>query len=95
MKKDNHFLDDLSKMASSAVSTMMTIKQDLATYIKQQIKLGLKNMDFVSKNDFKALKKSVEILQAEIAQLKGAHKKDGTQPKPAKKPAVKAKKMPL
>ncbi|MDF3048113.1 MAG: hypothetical protein K0R73_1231 [Candidatus Midichloriaceae bacterium] len=92
MKKDNNFLDDLSKVASSAVSTMMTIKQDLATYIKQQIKLALKSMDFVSKNDFRALKKSVEALHAEVAELKASHKKDGdVKPKPAKK----AKKMPL
>lgn len=97
MTKNNKILHDLSKVASSTVATMVNIKNDLATYIKHQVKVALKNMDFVSKQDFQALKKSVEAINNELHPNKARHatpkvvKKKDTKPvttKP-KKRAVK------
>ncbi len=70
MPKNNKIFDDISKMASSTVATMLNVKNDLATYITHQIKAAIKNMDFVSKSDFQALKKSVEAMGKELNKYK-------------------------
>lgn len=96
MTKNNKILHDLSKVASSTVATMVNIKNDLATYIKHQVKVALKNMDFVSKNDFQALKKSVEAINNELHPNKTHHAAPANKsaapakPKVAKKKAVKS-----
>lgn len=70
MPKNNKIFNDISKVASSTMATMVNIKNDLATYISHQIKSALKSMDFVSKNDFQALKKSVENMNTDIKTIK-------------------------
>jgi BMFP domain-containing protein YqiC len=98
MAKNNKLLNDISKVASSTVATMVNIKNDLATYIKQQVKSVLKGMDLVSKQDFQALRKSVDTINNDVKSLKSddsktskpAKKKD-TKKKAAKKPALKTK----
>jgi BMFP domain-containing protein YqiC len=74
MSKNKNFLDDLNKLASSTFSTMVNIKNEISESVKEQIKSSLKGMDFVSKNDFEALKKTVAHLQDEVKKLKGPAK---------------------
>ena len=90
MTKSNKILHDISKVASSTVATMVNIKNDLASYIKHQVKITLKSMDFVSKSDFQALKKSVEAINSELHPHKAPPAKKPVAP--AKKPAAKPKK---
>lgn len=71
MSKDNKILNDLCQVASSTVASVINIKNDLSTYATGQVKTMLKDMDFVSKKDFAALKKMVEKLHAEVQLLKG------------------------
>lgn len=90
MTKNNKILHDISKVASSTVATMVNIKNDLASYIKHQVKITLKSMDFVSKSDFQALKKSVEAINSELHPHKAAPAKK--HPALAKKPVASIKK---
>lgn len=80
MPKNNKILNDLSKMASSTVATMVNIKNDLSTYVHNQVKASLKGMDFATRSEINALKKTIVELQSELKSLKGSshtHAKGG------------------
>ncbi len=78
-KKD--IFKDLSRFASSTFEAMSNMKNDIAHMINEQIKTSLKKMDFVTKAEFNALKKSVEELR----------KSAGTNKKPDKSKKTKKK----
>ena len=70
-KKNNTILNDLSKMASSTVATMVNIKNDLSTYVHNQVKTSIKAMDFATRAEVATLKKTIEALQKEVSKLSG------------------------
>lgn len=70
-KKNNNILNDLSKMASSTVASMVNIKNDLSTYVHNQVKTSIKAMDFATRSEVATLKKTIEALQKEVAKLGG------------------------
>jgi BMFP domain-containing protein YqiC len=60
MEKDNgKLLHDLSRMASSAVSTAMQAKNDWARVIKQNVETFIRRMNFVTKKEHDVVKKMV------------------------------------
>ncbi len=70
-KKNTTILNDLSKMASSTVATMVNIKNDLSTYVHNQVKTSIKAMDFATRAEVATLKKTIEALQKEVSKLSG------------------------
>lgn len=94
MKKDNNkFLDDVSKVASSTLATLVSIKNELSQMVKTQFKSKGKKFDLHTKADFSNLKDSVSHLYDEVQNIvsktvhtnKEGEKKMAT---PAKKPAA-------
>lgn len=60
--KRNKILKDLSHAASSTISNITHMTADASRAMKEYIKSTIKSMDFVTKAEFTALKKSVETL---------------------------------
>jgi len=79
MPKKNKFFNDISRMASSTVSTMLNVKDEISDYVNTQIKNAFKKMDFATKADIQALSKRISILE------KGSLKSKKEESEPAKK----------
>lgn len=91
MNNDNKFFEDMSKMAGSMFSNAMNAKNEFTHFIQEHVKMSIKQMDFITRDDYEALKIQVDKLQKEVASLKKkvgatAPKKSATK---ASKPATK------
>jgi BMFP domain-containing protein YqiC len=89
MQTTNRFLDDLAKVANSAVSTLGGVKGEVEAMIRQQMDKMLVEMDVVPRDEFDAVKAMAakarseqEKLEKRVAKLEAAL---------AKKAAPKAK----
>jgi len=56
MQSDNKFIDDLTKVASSAVSTMFNVKKEADALVKQNLERMLGNTNAISREEFEAIK---------------------------------------
>jgi len=98
MQTSNRFLDDIAKVANSAVSTLSGVKGEVEAVVRQQLDRLLSDMDLVPRDEFDAVKAMAakarteqEILEKRVAKLEAALAKK-TAPsarKPAAKPAAK------
>ncbi len=66
MENENKLINSICKLAGSALNTAVNAKNDLSELIKQQIENFVRGMNFVSKEEFDSLKKTVLDLQEEI-----------------------------
>jgi len=95
MANDKKFFDDFSKLATSTFSSMVNMKNELSNIVKEQIKSALKSMDFVTRNEFNALKKMTSDMKLAMDGSKPSANKGKSEAKtaakkaPAKKAAVK------
>jgi BMFP domain-containing protein YqiC len=60
MAQDNKLFQDLGKLASSAMSTAANAKNELTSFVKLQIEMFMKSMNFVTKEEFEVVKKLAE-----------------------------------
>jgi BMFP domain-containing protein YqiC len=104
MQTNNRFMDDLAKVANSAVSTLSGIKGEVEAIVRQQLDRLLSDMDLVHRDEFDAvqamaakarteqekLEKRVKSLEAALAG-KPASKSKKTAAKPNTKSAPKTK----
>lgn len=74
MSKNNKILEDVSKLASSALATAVNVKNDLSHYIKNQVEVLVKKMNFVTRKEFNTIKKVVIQNQLDIEKLIGKKK---------------------
>ena len=65
MQTDNRFLDDLAKLASSAVGTMHGVKGELEAAFRQKMDAWLAGMDLVQREEFEAVKAMAEAARLE------------------------------
>ena len=94
MVQNNKFFNDVKKVANSTLSTMATMKTEIAKIVKEQMKSVLKNMDVITRNEFDAVKKTALDTRKELNDLKqkgGNVMKKATKKPAAKKPAAKKK----
>ena len=56
MQSTSRFLDDLARVANGAVSTMVGIKDEIETLVRQQIERFLAEADMVPRDEFDAVK---------------------------------------
>ena len=70
MNNDNKFFEDMSKMARSMFSNAMNAKNEFSHFIQEHIKMSIKQMDFITRDDYEALKFQVDKLQKEVSSLK-------------------------
>lgn len=88
MQNNNKFLNDLSRMASGAVGSLMDVKHEVDSMVGVQLEKLLQKMDLVTKEEFDAaqsmlvksrieqeeLKKRMEALENQINALSGGKK---------------------
>ena len=98
MQTSNRFLDDIAKVANSAVSTLSGVKGEVEAIVRQQLDRLLSDMDLVPRDEFDAVKAMAakarteqEILEKRVAKLEAALAKKAAPSagKPTRKPAAK------
>lgn len=104
MQTNNRFMDDLAKVANSAVSTLAGVKGEVEAIVRQQLDRLLSDMDLVHRDEFDAvqamaakarteqekLEKRVKALEAALTE-KTASKPKKTAAKPKAKNSPKTK----
>ena len=102
MQTSNRLLDDIAKVANSAVSTLSGVKGEVEAVVRQQLDRLLSDMDLVPRDEFDAVKAMAakarteqEILEKRVAKLEAALAKKAapsarkTTSKPGAKPTAK------
>ena len=69
MTQDNKLFQDISRLANSAISGAANVKNELSNFIKLQIEMLLKNMNFVTREEFEIVKKIAEKNSLDIKKL--------------------------
>lgn len=92
MQKNNKFLDDLSKMASSATGTLLEMKREMEAAMGVQMEKMVKKMDLVTREEYNLVREMAvkarteqEMLAKRIAELENQLKKSATSKPAAKK----------
>lgn len=68
MQTQNKILDDLAKMASGALGGLSGLRQEIEMRIREQLQKTMAGADFVSREEFEAVKAMAQ--QARIEQEK-------------------------
>lgn len=86
MQKDNPVFEDISRLMSSMAGTMAGVGREAEARMKERFREAVGGMDFVTREEFEAVREmaanaraEVEALKAEVEALKAAKK-------PARKP---------
>ena len=102
MQSENRFFDDLAKMVNGVAGTVAGAGREAEAAMRERAKEWVGRMDFVSREEFEAVKQmaataraEAEALKARLDKLEGASKpaaapKAAAAPKPAAKPAAKS-----
>ncbi|PKP87644.1 MAG: hypothetical protein CVT78_04765 [Alphaproteobacteria bacterium HGW-Alphaproteobacteria-17] len=110
MQSENRFFDDLAKMVNGVAGTVAGAGREAEAAMRERAKEWVGRMDFVSREEFEAVKQmaataraETEALKARLEKLEGAAKpveaakaaaKPATVTKVAAKPAAKPKAAP-
>ncbi|NYF31318.1 accessory factor UbiK family protein [Sphingopyxis sp. JAI108] len=97
MQSENRFFDDLAKMVNGIAGTVAGAGREAEAAMRDRAKEFVGRMDFVSREEFEAVKKmaataraEAEALKARLDKLEGAGKAAAAAKAPAAKPAAKA-----
>ena len=78
MQSDNRFFDDFSKLMNGAAGTMAGMGREFESNTREKLREWIGGMDFVSREEFEAVKtmaatarEEVEALKARIDALEG------------------------
>ncbi len=98
MQSENRFFDDLAKMVNGVAGTVAGAGREAEAAMRERAKEWVGRMDFVSREEFEAVKQmaataraETEALKARLDKLEGAAKPAATAPKAAAKPAAATK----
>ena len=76
MQTDNRFLDDLARVATSALGTLQGVRDEMSALVRQQVERVIGSLDLLSREEFDAVKAMAakareenEALAARIAEL--------------------------
>ena len=93
MQSENRIFDDLAKMINGVAGTVAGAGREAESAMRERAKEWIGRMDFVSREEFEAVKKmaataraEAEALKARLDKLEGATKPAAA--KPAAKPAA-------
>ena len=98
MQSQNRLLDDLAKVATSAMGTLSGVREEVEAQVRQRLERVLGQMDLVTREEFdavkamaakaraeqEALEARLAILEAKLAGKAGATKSRAAKPKAAK-----------
>ena len=100
MQSENRIFDDLSRLINGAAGTLAGVGREFEANAREKAKQWMSGMDFVSREEFEAVKKmaataraEAEALKARLDKLEGVAKpaaapKAAAAPKTAAKPAA-------
>ena len=91
MVNKNKILSDLSKIAVDAMSTFSGLKKEIETLVSLRVNKIINKMNLVKRDEFDVLKKMVQKVLIENAELKKAQKKPSVRNKKSTKKKKKAK----
>ena len=98
MQSENRFFDDLAKMVNGIAGTVAGAGREAESAMRERAKEFVGRMDFVSREEFEAVKEmaakaraEAEALKARLDKLEGAAKPAAAAPKAAAKPAAASK----
>ncbi|WP_374524702.1 accessory factor UbiK family protein [Sphingopyxis sp.] len=101
MQSENRFFDDLAKMVNGIAGTVAGAGREAESAMRERAKEFVGRMDFVSREEFEAVKQmaakaraEAEALKARLDKLEGAAKPAAAKPaaaKPAAAPKAAAK----
>lgn len=101
MQSENRIFDDLAKMINGIAGTVAGAGREAEAAMRERAKEFVGRMDFVSREEFEAVKElaakaraEAEALKARLDKLEGAAKPAAAAPKAAAKPAAKPKTAP-
>ena len=99
MQSENRFFDDLAKMVNGVAGTVAGAGREAESAMRERAKEWIGCMDFVSREEFEAVKKmaataraEAEALKARLDKLEGVAK-PAAAPKPATAPKAAAPKV--
>ena len=99
MQSENRFFDDLAKMVNGVAGTVAGAGREAESAMRERAKEWIGRMDFVSREEFEAVKKmaataraEAEALKARLDKLEGVAK-PAAAPKPAPAPKAAAPKV--
>ena len=87
MQSENRMIDDLVKMVNGMAGTMAGMGREAESGMREKMREWVGGMDFVSREEFEAVKEMAIKAREENEELKA--RLDAMAAKPAKKPAVK------
>jgi BMFP domain-containing protein YqiC len=70
MQSENRFFDDLSKLINGAAGTLAGVGREFEANAREKAKQWMSGMDFVSREEFEAVKAVAAAAREEAAQLK-------------------------
>ncbi|MBC26103.1 MAG: pyrroline-5-carboxylate reductase [Rhodospirillaceae bacterium] len=83
MQTENRLFDDIARVASGATSTLVNIRTELESMIKQRLERILTDMDLVPRDEFEAVKAVAaqaraeqELLEERVAELEASLNKN-------------------
>jgi len=95
MQSENRFFDDLAKMINGVAGTVAGAGREAEAAMRERAKEFVGRMDFVSREEFEAVKEmaakarvEAEALKARLDKLEGAAKPASAKPAPAKAAAA-------
>lgn len=97
MQSENRFFDDLAKMINGVAGTVAGAGREAEAAMRDRAKEFVGRMDFVSREEFEAVKQmaakaraEAEALKARLDKLEGTAKPAAAKPAATAKPAAKA-----
>jgi BMFP domain-containing protein YqiC len=95
MQSENRFFDDLAKMVNGVAGTVAGAGREAESAMRERAKEWIGRMDFVSREEFDAVKlmaatarAEAEALKARLDKLEGVAAPKAAAPKAAAKPAA-------
>jgi BMFP domain-containing protein YqiC len=70
MQSQNRLFDDFAKMATTAVGTLQSARQEVETMMRQQVERLVAHMDLVQREEFDAVKEMAAEARLENERLK-------------------------
>ncbi|MCH4152862.1 MAG: accessory factor UbiK family protein [Sphingobium sp.] len=89
MQSENRIFDDLSRLINGAAGTLAGVGREFEANAREKAKQWMSGMDFVSREEFEAVKAMAAAAREETealkARLEALEKNAGTPPQPATK----------
>jgi BMFP domain-containing protein YqiC len=92
MQTDNRILDDLAKVATSALGTLQGVRSEVEDRMREQFERVLANMEIVTREEFDAVRAMATAARTENEELRTRLEAlEAKLDKPAKKASAKKK----